>query len=104
MLQEFYGWCLTRHKQTRDAGLAIVATGCLLLVLGAIGRVFIVAASFQPSPPDSLAQLKLPFPTFLVPESIFGAAFALGLAAAGFVVVRASDRFKRVYEPRPRRW
>lgn len=105
MFEDFKAWCLEHHKGTREWGHAMIWLGGAMLLAGAAGRLMLLAHSFgQKNAPASLADLGLPFPTFFVPESFWGVAFALSLIFAGAIAVKSIERFYAVAGIRRRDW
>ncbi|HVZ42522.1 MAG TPA: hypothetical protein VHA82_01845 [Ramlibacter sp.] len=99
MFERMYLWLIERPGRLTSMGRAVITAGSLLLVLGAIGRVLVTAASFAPgSRMSGLAGLGLPFPTLVVPESMFGVLTCLvliGFGSYAMYVGRSMERLLR---------
>lgn len=102
MIDNLITFMLTQPRRLMEWGMLLARTGALLLAFGAIGRIATTGISViqgmaaHARPVIAIADVLPGIPTWWIPETIFGFAFALLLIVAGLAAVYVGRAYERL--------
>lgn len=101
MMEDIFGWFYFKPSRILELGKAILYFGFGLLISGFIGMVG-VAIDRMPWVHASVGSLKElaeiypDFPTWWIPESLFGFGFAVALIVIGFILAIRGKKYMEI--------